>query len=280
MENPSGRALPCPPRLARLYGCLRTAVPRRRAHVISNFVTSLDGVVSLQERGHDGGSDISGHDLQDRMVMGLLRAVCDVVLIGAGTLQADPDHFWTPEDVCPELADDYGRLRRSLGKPRAPLLVVVTGSGEIDLSLPVFSSNLVRTLILTTHAGMRRLVERTVPKLHQVQALGGRRSAIKPALILKAIQQLGLGNQILLEGGPRLLGDFYAARLVDEQFLTLSPQVLGRMHDDQRLSLVMGQGFAPGHGRWADLTDVRQGKNLLFLRYRFATGGRKTHRSG
>ncbi len=58
--------------------------------MLSNFVTTLDGVVSLQVKGHDGGGDISGFNADDRMVMGLLRAVADAVVLGAGSLDADP----------------------------------------------------------------------------------------------------------------------------------------------------------------------------------------------
>src|SRR5664279_2395433 len=85
-ETKRGRALPLPPRLARLYGELRMPAGRARPHVFSNFVTTLDGVVSLNVKGHASGGDISGFSLQDRMVMGLLRAVADVVIVGAGTL--------------------------------------------------------------------------------------------------------------------------------------------------------------------------------------------------
>ena len=85
-ETRRGRTLPLPPKLARLYGPLRIALTRLRPYVISNFVTTLDGVVSLNVKGHLGGGDISGCSAEDRMVMGLLRAVADVVIVGAGTL--------------------------------------------------------------------------------------------------------------------------------------------------------------------------------------------------
>jgi hypothetical protein len=45
-----------------------------RPHVISDFVTTLDGVVSLNVKGYESGSNISGFSVQDRMVMGLLTA--------------------------------------------------------------------------------------------------------------------------------------------------------------------------------------------------------------
>ena len=66
-----------------------------------------------------------------------------------------------------------------------------------------------------------------------------------------------------------MLGEFYARRLVDEQFLTLAPQIAGREDDDGRLSLVMGHAFPPGSARWGTLTDVRRSASHLFLRYTF-----------
>ena len=94
--------------------------------------------------------------------------------------------------------------------------------------------------------------------------------AIAARAILDAVCRGTVRQRVLVEGGPRLLGDFYAERLVDEQFLTLAPQIVGRARDDRRFSLVMGQLFAPGDGRWATLHDVRRGGDLLFLRYAFA----------
>src|SRR6202030_4432908 len=103
----------------------------------SNFVTTLDGVVSLNAKGHASGADISGFSAQDRMVMGLLRAISDVVIIGSGTLAADPRHVWTAGEIFPELANEYLQLGKALGKRGMPLNVIVSGSGRIDLRLPV-----------------------------------------------------------------------------------------------------------------------------------------------
>ena len=117
-ETKRGTALPLPRKLARLYGRLRMPLPRSHPHVFSNFVTTLDGVVSLNVKGHASGGDISGFSAQDRMVMGLLRAIADVVIIGSGTLRADRRHVWTAAAIFPELADDYRRLSEALGQSR------------------------------------------------------------------------------------------------------------------------------------------------------------------
>ena len=51
LEAARGRVLPLPQRLALLYGAFRMSKPRSRSHVFSNFVSTLDGVVSFQVKG-------------------------------------------------------------------------------------------------------------------------------------------------------------------------------------------------------------------------------------
>lgn len=261
--------MPLPPRLARLYGRLRIPLKPRRPYVISNFVTTLDGVVSLNEKGHASGGDISGFSAQDRAVMGLLRAIVDVIVVGSGTLAVDRRHVWTAERIHPPFAQDYRRLRRALGKEAAPLMVVVSGSGELDLKLPLFASGEMRSLIVTSSAGARRLRRQEVPEFTEIRtARGG--NAISARAVLGQVRRASSGKLILVEGGPRLLGDFFAAGLLDEQFLTLAPQVAGREEGDHRLSLVMGRTFAPRVPLFGRLTDLRRGGSHLFLRYAFS----------
>jgi len=275
-ETKRGKVLPLPPGLARLYGCLRMPLPRSHPHVFSNFVSTLDGVVSLSVPGHASGRDISGSSAQDRMVMGLLRAIADVVIIGSGTLGADRRQVWTAEAIFPALAKEYRQLGKALDKCSVPLNVIVSGSGEIDLSLPVFTSGKVQALIVTTTAGAKRLLKQKVPDSVEIRAI--RRSAnadrhgagaIPAKAILDEVSRVSPGKLILVEGGPRLLGDFYAERLLDEQFLTLAPQIAGREIGDRRLSLVMGKAFAPRDPLWGKLIDLRRGGSHLFLRYSF-----------
>lgn len=201
--------------------------------------------------------------------MGLLRAIADVVVIGAGTLDADSRHLWTAAAIFPDLAQEYLQLNRTLGNSEAPLHVIVSGSGTVDLSLPVFASGKVQTLILTTAPGAKRLLRQAVPGSVEVRAMGRGRRAFSARAILDEVCRAHPAKGILVEGGPRLLGDFYAERLIDEQFLTLAPQIAGREFGDRRLSLVMGKAFAPGDARWGRLTDLRRGDSHLYLRYSF-----------
>ena len=267
-ETKRGKTLPLPPKLARLYGHLRLPPERARPHVISNFATTLDGVVSLNVKGHASGGDISGFSIQDRMVMGLLRAIADVVIVGAGTLRVDRRQVWTAENIFPDLADEYRRLRAALGKRGPPLNVLVSGSGRVDLGLPMFASGEVPALIVTTTAGAKRLRKQRAPDSVEIRAVRSA-GAIRAGAIIEQVRQVSAGKLILVEGGPRLLGDFYAAHVLDEQFLTLAPQIAGRDVGDQRLGLVMGRTFAPRSPLWGTLIDLRRGSSHLFLRYAF-----------
>jgi riboflavin biosynthesis pyrimidine reductase len=265
-----GKALPLSARLTRLYGsfCLPQAgsVP----YIFSNFVTTLDGVVSLHTRGHAAGGDISGFNAQDRMVMGLLRAVADVVIVGSGTLAADSQQVWTPEDICPELAPEYAHLKKALGKSGPPVNVIASGSGSLDLRLPVFSSGQVPVMIITTTAGAKRLAKQRIPDGVEIRAVRSRGAEIAASTICSEVCRVRGVKRILVEGGPRLLADFFKQRLVSEQFLTLAPQIAGRVEGDGRPGMVMGKVFAPRNPVWGKLIDVRQGASHLFLRYSFA----------
>lgn len=269
LETSRGRALPLPPRLSRLYGAFRLPVPRSGLHVFSNFVSTLDGVVSLQTKGHSGGGDISGFSAQDRMIMGLLRAAADAVIVGSGTLAADPEHLWTPQAICPELGDEYRRLSLAMAKPPAALNVIVSAEGTVNLRLPVFASGKVAAMIITTLRGAQRLRKQRVPDSVQIHATRRASGEIPAADILRVVDGAIVGRRVLVEGGPRLLATFYKERLIDEQFLSLAPQLAGREIGDSRMGLVMGKTFAPRDPRWGRLTDARQGSRLLFLRYSF-----------
>ena len=114
------------------------AIPLRtdRPTVVSNFVATLDGVVSYNTAEAGGGGEISGFFEPDRFVMGVLRAVADAVLIGAGTLRAAPEEHWTADFIHPPSASEFGDLRSALGIRPQPLTAVVTASGAIDLDHP------------------------------------------------------------------------------------------------------------------------------------------------
>jgi riboflavin biosynthesis pyrimidine reductase len=269
-ELEHGSDLPLPPELRRLYGHLAFPLHPDRPYVIGNFVTTLDGVVSLGEPGNAGGGEISGFNPHDRMVMGLLRAIADVVIVGAGTLRASPEHRWTAQYISPSLSEPFQVLRNSPGKTKSPLNVIVTANGTVDLALPVFQSGEVAVLIVTTPFGARRIYEQGLPPSVQVSAVQSNGS-ISARDILEAVSQINSSDMVLVEGGPLLMGNFFAEHVLDELFLTLAPQVAGRDGSVERPGLVSGKRFAPDHPLWGTLIGVKRGGSHLFLRYTFDT---------
>jgi riboflavin biosynthesis pyrimidine reductase len=270
-EVDQGNALPVPPELATVYGRLAFPPHPGRPYVIGNFVTTLDGVTSLQVPGQSGGGPISGFNPQDRLVMGLLRAAADAVVVGAGTLRAVPHHVWTAAYVCPAFADAYQRLRAILGKLGPPLNVIVTARADVDPGLRVFQSGEVPVLLVTTPAGAQHLRGLGLPASVRVMDVENP-DRLSARSILGVVARVRPSDLILVEGGPHLLGDFFAEQCLDEQFLTLAPQVAGRNGPPARPGLVAGKLFAPEHPLWGTLVGVKRGGSHLFLRYAFSAG--------
>jgi riboflavin biosynthesis pyrimidine reductase len=261
-----GGALSLTDALAGLYGTLRFPLDSDGPHVYANFVETLDGVVALGSGSSTGGGEISGFEKHDRMVMGLLRAVADAVIVGAGTVRSVPNHLWTAEHIFPELAEEYRQTRASLGMIGPPLNVIVTARGEIDSGLRVVRTGEVPVLVVTTESGANRLRTQGLAAgvtIAVVEATG----PLSARSVLDKVREARPSQRILVEGGPHLLGDFIAERCLHELFLTLAPQIAGRDSGTGRLGLVEGRRLAPDEPRWSKLVGVKRGESHLFLRY-------------
>jgi riboflavin biosynthesis pyrimidine reductase len=246
--------------------------PPARPFVIANFVSTLDGVVSYEIKGKSGGSIISGSDPADRFIMGLLRASADAVMVGAGTLHdVSAKSLWTPEYVYPDAKDLYEEYRvNAQHKPEYPLLVIVSGSGRLELERAIFRTPAIPTVVITTPAGRDELTRRGATTLGSVEihALNSSSGSIAPQAILQLLQsQFGV-KTLLHEGGPTLFGQFLAAEVVDELFLTLSPQIAGRKGVATRPAVVQGVEFVPDSAPWFQTVSVKENAAYLYLRYR------------
>ncbi len=263
-----GNDLPLPPELTTLYGHLSLPARADKPYIIGNFVTTLDGVVALNAPGHNSGVEISGFNQQDHMIMGLLRAIADAIIVGAGTLRVARNHRWTAAYIYPPLTDAYQQLRNSLGKTAPPLNVFVTEHGNISLDLPVFQSSEVPILIVTTKQAQSRIFAQNIPPSVQISTLESTGSLSARAILLE-VTHVRQCDVILTEGGPQLFGDFLAEKCLDELFLTLAPQVAGRDGHIERPGLVAGKAFAPEHPLWGKLISIKRSGSHLFLRYAF-----------
>ncbi|SEH10233.1 dihydrofolate reductase family protein [Thermoleophilum album] len=180
------------------------APPAGRPWIGLNMVASLDGKATLG--GLSGG--LSGD--ADRELFHLLRTRVDAVMVGAGTLRAER----------------YGRLVKSAelraarereGLAPDPWAVIVSARLDLPADLPLLAAEDQRVIIATASPRELDGVRAHVEYLRVGDDL--------PVLAALLRERYGI-RAVLCEGGPTLNAHLFAARLVDELFLTLSPLVL------------------------------------------------------
>jgi riboflavin biosynthesis pyrimidine reductase len=198
--------------LASLYGRPEPPVPG--GHWLrANMVSSLDGAASLD--GRSGG--LSGE--ADEQVFAMLRALTDVILVGAGTVRAEGYGPVRPESE----GVRWGWLRE--GRPPSPPIAVITRVLDLDPASPLLAQapGHARTVVITTEsAPAARRAE--VARVADLIVAG--ETSVDLAAAVAALTQMG-HRQILTEGGPHLLGQILAAGLLDELCLTVSPLLTG-----------------------------------------------------
>jgi riboflavin biosynthesis pyrimidine reductase len=228
--------------------------------VYANFVETLDGIVSIPEL-EQSNALVADGSADDKALMGLLRALADVILIGAGTLLASPKGRWRPEGVHPEGKQAFAELRARLGKTERAPVAIVTSGASLDVGHPVLADG---AIVLTTAQGAERLAGVAA----EVVAVGdGDLVDLRAALAV--LRERG-HEQVLAEAGPTTFGALVAGGLVDELFLTVSPVLAGRAESRRRLGLVEGVELLPGAHVAGRLLSLRRGGDHLFARYRLA----------
>ncbi|MEV7022071.1 pyrimidine reductase family protein [Kitasatospora sp. NPDC093558] len=229
--------------LAALYA-YPDQVNRGRPWLRANMVAGLDGGAKL-----DGLSEGLSGDA-DKRIFGVLRALSDVVLVGAETVRAEG---YRPARARAEFA----AARAAAGQAPAPAIAIVSRSLTLDLDAPLFTEPLVRTVVITTAdapAERRRAVAEVADLI-----LAGEGSVDLRAGV-SALVERGW-TRLLTEGGPRLLGQLAAADLLDELCLSLAPLITGG--DAPRIIHDAGMPDA----RRMRLVSLIEQKGFLFTRY-------------
>ncbi|MET9009845.1 pyrimidine reductase family protein [Streptomyces olivaceoviridis] len=232
--------------LAAAYAYPEPAPGAPRPWLRANMVSSLDGAAQ-----HEGRSQpISS--ATDMRIFGTLRALADVVVVGAETVRQEG---YRPARV----RDEFAGARAAAGQTPVPAIAIVTASLELDFTLPLFTSPLVPTLILTGAAASPDRIAAAERAGAQV-VIAGEGMGVEPARAVQALAGLG-HTRLLTEGGPRLLGQLIAAEVLDELCLTLSPTLTAG--NAQRIS--GGPSVAVPH-RFA-LASLLEQDGFLFGRY-------------
>jgi riboflavin biosynthesis pyrimidine reductase len=243
-----------------------------RPYVYSNFVTSRDGRVSFNEPDRMSGADVSGFDEHDRWLMGLLRSRADAVLMGDNTLRIEPDHLWTAEFIFPRDAPAFAALRQLENRKPLPLQAFLSLDGDIDVDqAELFSQPAFHVVVATTTRGADRL-RALPPTAARLDVLELGDEAVDVRELLRVLRDEYGVETVLCEGGPRAYGSMLAAGCVDDEFLTLSPVVIGATPDRPRPSLVEGVAFPASGAPSSRPLSLHRAGEMLFLRARYSWG--------
>jgi riboflavin biosynthesis pyrimidine reductase len=221
----------------RYAGDDRTPPAEDRPWVLVNMIATVDGATAVE--GRSGG--LGGP--ADKLVFRALRAVADVILVGAGTVRAE----------------SYGTPQPMPGRPTPPRLAIVTQSLELDVEARVFTEAPEggRPFVVTSEASdpVRRAELSKVAEL----VLAGRGEVD----LGTAVAQLAArgARVVLCEGGPSLNGHLISAGVIDEMCVSLAPL----------LAAGSSPRVAHGSGRPVphtfSLDRVLESGGYLFLRY-------------
>jgi diaminohydroxyphosphoribosylaminopyrimidine deaminase/5-amino-6-(5-phosphoribosylamino)uracil reductase len=181
----------------------------KRPHVILKLAVSSDGKIATA--GHKPVA-ITGEAAKARVH--LLRAQCDAILVGIGTVQAD---------------DPLLTCRLPGMEARSPVRVVLDRSLRISgTSRLVHSARETPLWVMTSNVS-------EAPAAMKLGAAGAQvirvASATTPPgldlrAVLGALAEKGI-TRLLVEGGARVASSFVAANLVDEVWLLRGPEAVG-----------------------------------------------------
>lgn len=182
-----------------------------------------------------------------------VRASCDAVLVGAGTVRADDPRLGVR---------DAGRRERRVaeGLPPTPRTVTLTRHPALDPRATIFSSGEGDPLVYCASPAVAGTRERLGGSVTVVDA-GDRPEVgwVSADLAARGVRRL------MVEGGQEVLRQFLAAGVADELQLAVAPVFVG----DAGAPRLLGGGRLPdaGDGHRAHLADVRQVEDVVLLRY-------------
>jgi 5-amino-6-(5-phosphoribosylamino)uracil reductase len=218
-----------------------------RPYTLLSCGMSIDGYL-------DGASDerllLSNHADLDRVDE--VRAGCDAILVGAGTIRQD-----NPRLLVRARARRERRIARGL-KP-SPVKVTVTDHADLDPCSNFFTTGDGEKLVYCASTA----VDRARQRLGHVATIVDAGPRVDVRRICEDLHRRGV-ERLMVEGGGTVHTQFLSADLADELQLVVAPFFVG----DSRAPRFVGDGCFPWNpDRRAPLAEVRQIGDVVLLRY-------------
>ncbi|RGC65876.1 2,5-diamino-6-ribosylamino-4(3H)-pyrimidinone 5'-phosphate reductase [Micromonospora sp. MW-13] len=181
-----------------------------------------------------------------------VRAGCDAILVGAGTVRVDD-----PRLVIRSAERRAARVARGL--PPSPTKVTVTGTGDLDPAARFFAVGDADRIVYCATSALEKTRHR-LDGLATVAAVGDQ---VDLCRVLADLAARGV-RRLMVEGGARVHAQFLGGGLADELHLVVAPFFVG----DRRAPRFPGDGRFPWHsGSRAAVAEVRQIGDVVLLRY-------------
>jgi 5-amino-6-(5-phosphoribosylamino)uracil reductase len=213
-----------------------------RPYTILSCAVSLDGYLddnSAQRLVLSGPADLDRVDD--------LRASCDAILVGAGTVRIDNPRLLVR-------SADRRAARVAAGAPATPMRVTVTASGDLDPSSALFTVAAVEPPLVYAPAATRDALAVRLGAAATV-VVGEDLSGLLADLSARGVHRL------LVEGGTKVHTAFLADGLADELRVAVAPLLLGTRGGAR---LVDPAPMPPGRLR---LLDVGTAGDMAVLHY-------------
>jgi riboflavin-specific deaminase-like protein len=226
-----------------------------RPRILINFAVSLDGKINPAP-GSRKGPFVMSRGKEDFRRMRVIRAEADAILIGASNLRLDdPGLTLSPEER---------ERRRAAGRPD-PARIVVTKRGEgIRADAKIFDRSIGGPAYVVHPSIMPADARARLSGVAELVEIGANAVPID-ALLAWMRDRLG-ATTVVCEGGGVLVAELFAARAVDELYLTVVPRILGGVAAP---TLVAGAGFDPDQIPDGKLASLDRVGDELYLRYEF-----------
>jgi 3,4-dihydroxy 2-butanone 4-phosphate synthase/GTP cyclohydrolase II len=174
-----------------------------RPYVLLKYAQTLDGRIATRS----GDSKwISGE--AERQVSHALRAACDAVLVGAGTVRQDD----------PQLT-----VRLVAGA--SPMRVVLDSHLRSPTTAKVFDDDAPTLVLTTAQADERRRAELRAAGVGVQDVAAGPGGVDLPAAFAE-LRNRGIGS-LMVEGGAAVITSLFTAALVDRLVVSVSPTIVG-----------------------------------------------------
>jgi riboflavin-specific deaminase-like protein len=173
---------------------------------------TADGKITTREF-----SPVDFTSREDKMHLLRQRALADAVLVGHSTLKHDNVRLGLPKG---ELREE----RVARGQSPAPLRVIVSNEGRIDVGLKIFQSEISPILIFSTTRMPRKFQKalREKATLHLSDE-----ASVDLAWMLQQLRREYKVRSVACEGGAALFRSMVELDLVDQLNLTITPYLFG-----------------------------------------------------